>query len=225
MPAVLLSPFTTGLLYGATAGWAARQVVTVWRGTKLQADVAAGLAAAPVLASVIGVPFGVVVLVLALAGGAVFASQEPVAGLSGGAGRLAAAGVMVQAVGPVAVAGGAMVLLTAQNPVVAGMLLMMVSAYEVGDFIVGSGGVTPVEGPIAGGLAMVLIGFPGALVFLEPFDEMEVWLLGVVPVAALFGQWVASAMLPRPDADASALRRIDTLLVLAPIWVAAAGAF
>jgi hypothetical protein len=35
---------------------------------------------------------------------------------------------------------------------------------------------------------------------------------------------VASAVLPGAAAHAPALRRIDTLLLLAPVWAAAAGA-
>jgi len=48
-------------------------------------------------------------------------------------------------------------------------------------------------------------------------------LLGVAAVCCPVGQWIASAILPRPDAHAPALRRIDTLLLLAPLWVVAAG--
>jgi hypothetical protein len=36
---------------------------------------------------------------------------------------------------------------------------------------------------------------------------------------------MASAVLPGAGAHAPALRRIDTLLVLAPLWAATAGAF
>lgn len=224
-PAVVLSTFTTALLYGVTGGLAARQVVLAWRGTQWQANLAGALVAAPVLVTVAGRQAGVVAVLVALMIALVAGFQEPAGGLRGGTGRFAAGGIMVQAVGPLAVAGGSMVLLANQNAVVAAMLFLMACAYEVGDFIIGSGGITRIEGPIAGGLAMALTGFPAALVFLEPFDVMEVWLLGVAPVAALFGQWIASALLPKPDAHAPALRRIDTLLVLAPLWVAASGAF
>lgn len=221
----MLGPVTTGVLYAATGGLAARQVVQAWKGARWQADLAAALVAAPVLATVVSLPAGLATLVVALLVALIAGFQEAAAGLTGGSGRFAAGGIMVQAVGPLAVAGGSMVLLGDQNPVVAGMLFLMACAYEVGDFVIGSGGVTPIEGPIAGGLAMVLTGFPAALVFLEPFDVMAVWVLGVAASTALVGQWLASAMLPKPDAPASALRRVDTLLVLAPLWVAAAGAF
>lgn len=224
-PAVILSLATIALLYGVVGGLAARQVVKAWNGSRRQADVAGPLVAVPVLATIFGLEAGLATLVVALVIALVVGWQEPAGGLRGGSGRLAGGGIMVQAVGPMAVAGGSMVLLANQNAVVAGMLFLMACAYEVGDFIIGSGGVTPVEGPIAGGLAMALTGFPAALMFLEPFDVMAVWLLGVAALTAMFGQWVASALLPKPDAHAPALRRMDTLLVLAPLWVAAAGAF
>lgn len=224
-PAVVFSVVTAALLYGVTGGLAARQVVLAWKGARWQADMAAALVLAPVLMTVVGLQAGLATLVVALVIALVAGFQEPAGGLRGGSGRLAAGGILVHAVGPVAVAGGSMVLLAHQNPVVATMLFLMACAYEVGDFIIGSGGVTPIEGPIAGGLALVLTGFPAALMFLEPFDVMAVWILGVAALTALFGQWLASAMLPKPDAHAPALRRIDTLLVMAPLWVAAAGAF
>jgi hypothetical protein len=40
---------------------------------------------------------------------------------------------------------------------------------------------------------------------------------GLCPI----GQLLGSAILPRSDARASALRRIDSLLVLGPAWVVA----
>lgn len=224
-PAVVLSPFTAALVYGALGALAARQVATCWRTSQWQADLAAGLVAVPVLGTVLSPQLGLVALVVALVVGIVAGAREPAGGLRGTTGRIAGSGVLLATVAPIAVAAGAVVVLAAQNPVVIGMLLLMASAYEVGDFIIGSGGSTPVEGPLAGAVALILVGFPSALVFLEPFDVLAIWVLLVAAVACLLGQWVASALLPRPDARASALRRLDTLLVLAPLWVAATGGF
>jgi hypothetical protein len=149
---------------------------------------------------------------------------EPV-GLDGPGGRLAAVGIIVQAVVPVAVAAAGMVLVRAESPEAAVILLGLASAYEVGDYLVGSGASNAVEGPLAGGAALIVVGFPLAILMIQPFDVMGIWMLGVTAVCCPVGQWLASAVLPRPGAPAPALRRLDTLLLLSPLWVIAAGAF
>jgi hypothetical protein len=58
-----------------------------------------------------------------------------------------------------------------------------------------------------------------------PFDQDGLVLLPFVAAAPPLGQIMASAVLPRPGAEASALRRIDSLIVLAPLWAAAMSAF
>jgi hypothetical protein len=98
------------------------------------------------------------------------------------------------------------------------------SAYELGDYIVGSGASNPVEGPLAGVTTAALVSLPLALVLVEPYNVAGVALLGFTAVVLPLGQLVGSAVLPGAGAHAPALRRIDTLFVLAPLWAAAAGA-
>jgi hypothetical protein len=126
---------------------------------------------------------------------------------------------------PVAVAGGAMVVIRAESVAAAVILFGLVSAYETGDFLVGSAASNPIEGPLAGGAAVIVAGFPMALLLVEPFDVMGATLLAIAALCCPVGQWIASAVLPRPDAYAPALRRIDTLLLLAPVWAIALGVF
>jgi hypothetical protein len=117
------------------------------------------------------------------------------------------------------------VLVRSHSIVAAVVLLVIVSAYEVGDFIVGSGGSTPIEGPLAGITSATLLALPLSLVLVEPYDTGGVALLAFTALACPLGQLMASAVLPGAAAPAPALRRIDTLLVLAPLWAATAGAF
>jgi hypothetical protein len=117
------------------------------------------------------------------------------------------------------------VLIRAESPEAAVILVGLVSAYEIGDFLVGSGSSNVVEGPLAGGAALVVVGFPMTILLIQPFDVMGSWMLGVTALCCPVGQWFASAVLPRADADAPALRRLDSLLLLSPVWVIAAGAF
>lgn len=225
VPAVLASPITAAVAYAAAAGLAARQTARAWRAVSWQADLAAALAAIGVLSSIAGTGaalfgLGAVAAVALMAG-----LQAPVANVQGAAGRIGAAGVLLEAVLPVALAGAAVVLVRNEFPAAAVILVGLVSAYEMGDFLVGSAASNPVEGPLAGGAAVIVVGFPLALLLVEPFDVMGATMLGIAAVCCPVGQWLASAVLPRPGAHAPALRRIDTLLLLAPVWAVAAGVF
>jgi hypothetical protein len=221
---VFVSPITTALVYGVAAGWAARQVARAWGSVAWQADVAAGLGAVPVLAALGGTraliaALGVAVLV------AIGASCAPGGErLAGRGGRAAALGILWLAIVPSAGA-ASMALVRGDSLAAAVVLLLLVSAYEMGDFVVGSGASNPVEGPLAGVTTALLVGVPLALLLVNPFDDAGAPLLAFAAAACPLGQIVASGLLPDAGTSAPALRRIDTLLVLGPLWAAAAGAF
>jgi hypothetical protein len=224
-PAVLLSTMTTGLLFAVCAGLAARQVARAWRTESWQADVAGGVAALPILGvTFLGTELTMPLLVVAALAALGLGLAAPCAGLPSGVGNVAASGVLLQATAPVAVAGIAMVSMRAE--VVASLVLLFVlaSVYEMGDFIVGSGSSNKFEGPIAGGAALMVTAFPFALLLIEPFDVVGMGvMLGIAAAACPVGQWLASAILPWPGGHAPALRRMDTLLLLAPLWAVATG--
>ncbi|HEX6567746.1 MAG TPA: hypothetical protein VF015_01205, partial [Acidimicrobiales bacterium] len=223
MAATVVSPFTAAAVFAVAAGLAARQIVRAWGSVAWQADLAAGLGAVPVLAALIGTPVVVATVVLSLVVAVGAACAPDGARLRGGEGRVAAAGILALSAVP-AVAGAAFVLVAAESPGAAAVLLLLASAYEMGDYIVGSGASNPVEGPLAGITTATLVALPLALVLVEPYDSAGLSLLAFTAAACPLGQIVASAVLPGAGAPAPALRRIDTLLVLAPIWAAAAGA-
>ena len=222
LAATVASPYTAALVFAVTAGFAGRQIVRAWGSVSWQADVAAGIAALPVLAAAVaGVPgaVGGAVLGVVVAIGAACAPDG--ARLPGNAGRVAAAGIMMLALVP-ALGGACVVLVRADSIVAAAVLVVVASAYELGDYIVGSGASNSIEGPLAGITTATLVALPLALVLVEPYDTGGVALLVFAALACPFGQIVASAALPGAAAPAPALRRIDTLLVLALIWAAAA---
>jgi hypothetical protein len=211
------------VVYAVAAGLAARQLVRAWGSVPWQADVAAGLGSVPVLAALAG-PQAVVV---ACAVGAVVAigcaCAPDGARLPGGEGRIAAAGILCLSLVP-ALGAASFVLVRRHSVIAALVLLVVASAYEMGDYIVGSGGSTPLEGPLAGITTATLLALPLALVLVEPYDTAGVVLLPLTALACPLGQVIASAVLPGAAAPAPALRRIDTLLLLAPVWAVAAGA-
>jgi hypothetical protein len=225
LAATLLSPFTAAVAFAGAAGFAGRQIVRAWGSVSWQADVAAGIAAVPVLAAAVaGVPgaVGAAVLGVMVAIGAACAPDG--ARFPGGAGRVAAAGIMMLALVP-SLAAVCVVLVRADSVIAAVVLIVVASAYELGDYIVGSGASNSIEGPLAGITTATLVALPLALVLVEPFDTGGVALLLFVAAACPFGQILASAVLPGAGAPAPALRRIDTLLLLALVWGAAAAAF
>jgi hypothetical protein len=222
--ATLISPFTAALVYAAAAGLAARQIVKAGGSISWQVDVATGLGAVPVLAALAGPQLAAVALVVVGVVAVGCAASPDGARLPGAGGRLAAAGILCLSAVP-ALAGASFVLVRNESIVAAVVLLGLVSAYEAGDYIVGSGAANPLEGPLAGITASTLLALPLALILVEPFDAAGVVLLGFTAVACPLGQIVASAALPGAGAYAPALRRLDTLIILAPLWAAAAGAF
>jgi len=98
-------------------------------------------------------------------------------------------------------------------------LIVLVCVYEMGDFLVGSGSSNHIEGPLAGIAGIAVFTFAMAVVHLSPFEGYEVALFGAAAaVLCPLGQLCGSAMLPRADAKAPALRRLDSLLLLGPVW-------
>jgi hypothetical protein len=215
--ALAIGPLPTALVYGATAAIAAAQTARVRRGTGVRpsAVVAAGMAGAMTVGACLG------------AGGAGLAILGGVATALGAAARdsgtarraVGGAGWTIQCALFAGLAAMSMVLLARLDQGSAIALLLLVSAYETGDYIVGSGADNPYEGPAAGLCAIVVITFIVSTLPISTLGFGEAWLFGgLVAVLAPLGQLFASALLPEAGAPASALRRIDSLLLAAPVW-------
>jgi hypothetical protein len=120
----------------------------------------------------------------------------------------------------VGAAAAAMVLVRAADAGAALAILLLVSAYEAGDYLVGTGSTTAVEGPAAGMIGSLVVTF--ALALFPPsagHGTMSMWLLGLCTAAGCpLGQLLGSALLPSGGSFAPALRRLDSLLVVGPLW-------
>ena len=115
------------------------------------------------------------------------------------------AGWTIQCALPVGLAAMSMVLLTRLDQGSAIALLLLVSAYETGDYLVGSGARNPYEGPVAGIAAITVVTFIVSTLSISAFDVGQAWLFGgAVAVLAPLGQLLASALLPAAGAPASA---------------------
>ncbi len=128
--------------------------------------------------------------------------------------------VLVRAAIPVGLASASLGAMAYRDLPVLIALILFVSAYEVGDFLVGSGAFNPVEGPMAGIIAAGVVAFFLFLIQPEPFSsETILMFVAVAAVCCVAGQYLASALLPRGNIWAPALRRLDSYLLVAPIWL------
>ena len=156
----------------------------------------------------IGILAGVVLAVVVAAGDANARTSN-----------VADAGWTIQCALPPGLVALSMVLLARLDQGSAFALLLLVSAYEIGDFLVGSGSRNPYEGPAAGASAVVVITFIISTLPISTLGFAEAWLFGGMTVLlAPLGQLAASALLPTAKSPASGLRRLDSLLLTAPVW-------
>lgn len=122
---------------------------------------------------------------------------------------------------PAGIAAGSLVALRDVSPGAVLLLIALVSAYEVGDFLIGSGSSNAVEGPVSGLVALGAVAFVFWIVPPRPFTTTSVLLFAALAgVCCPLGQIVAAGLLPRGSSWAPALRRIDSYLLAAPLWLA-----
>ena len=218
-----LVAFAVGLvgvtLYFAVAfAAAAAHTLRTWRARGQSVDPRMALGCTALVVGFAG--FGPQVMGLAVLGlvGAAVAVSAMAGGSSSGP-VLARVGMLLQVTLPTAVAGGCVVLLADRELWAAIALVLLASAYETGDFLIGSGAGNAYEGPVAGAAAVLVTSLVVAAAGVPPFDVGQAMFLGIlVAPLAFLGQLLASAMLPHSRAFAPALRRVDSLLLAAPIW-------
>jgi len=103
-------------------------------------------------------------------------------------------------------------------------LLAFAAAHDTGAYLVGTGATATWEGPVAGIAAVACVTLFVA-VLVPSFTGAGSFLLGVVAaILAPLGPLAASALLGDRSATAPALRRLDSLLLMGPIWAWVAAA-
>lgn len=216
--ALALGTVATTLYFGVAFAAAASHALRTWRarGAPVDPRIALIATAAVVVAAAVH-PRAMGVAVLLLAAGAVgLAAKEAGSEVRAVLGHVS---LMLQTALPAAVAGGCFVLLVELELWAAVSLVLLVSAYETGDFLIGSGSTNAFEGPLAGGVAVLVVTLVVAALGFPPFGVGEAFAFGLLVAPGAFaGQILASAMLPHARALAPALRRVDSLLLTAPLW-------
>ena len=215
--ACVIGPVAVAFLFASLAAVSAIQTSRGWmrRGREVDWLVAAIGSAAVVLAAQLGT---------ALAGLAVLAmvAASLIAAVIAPARRdevIARAGRTLRSGAVTAVAAASVVILARTDMGALVVLLVLVSVYEVGDYLVGTGSNLPIEGPVAGIASVLVLTFTEAVFQLGPFDAQAAWVFGgMVAVGAPLGSVVGSALAPGADAAGPALRRLDAWLITAPAW-------
>ena len=133
---------------------------------------------------------------------------------------------------PVAAAAAAVLGLAAAAPVLLRaetglvpvlVLLAFAMAYDAGNYLVGSGASSAWEGPAAGMAAVGTLTLVVAAVLVPPFRGVTPWVLGgLAAVLAPLGPIVGTALQGRHQGRVPALRRLDSLILLGPLWSLAA---
>jgi sulfur-carrier protein len=99
------------------------------------------------------------------------------------------------------------------------LLLALICFYDASAYLVGTGASSAWEGPAAGVTALVPLTIFAQVALLPPFSGTEPLLLGILAaVLAPIGPVAASALLGDRAAHAPGLRRLDSLLLLGPLW-------
>jgi hypothetical protein len=220
MGAALLGVVTTASLFAVVAAVAALQTAAAWRKARLRPSrlVAAGGALAMPLAAVVGVALAGAAG-LALVAAALVAPLLLPAAVRWRVSPVVTAAATVRSGFFVGLAAAGMVFLARSDSAALVTLVVLVSAFEVGDYLVGTGARTPVEGPLAGIAAVVVLTFGLAVFQFRPFDNASAWVFGgLVAVLAPLGRFVAPVLAPGPGARVPALRRLDSYVLVAPVW-------
>lgn len=120
-------------------------------------------------------------------------------------------------------AGAAPVLLRTDGFIPVFVMLSFVHVYDASAYVVGTGANSPWEGPAAGAASIAAFTLAVAAVLSPPFRGASPWLLGLLAVALTpLGPCVAAELTGDPRARVPALRRLDSLLVMGPVWALAA---
>lgn len=135
-------------------------------------------------------------------------------------------GLTVQSWLPISLAAASFILAYRYEVGAAVWLLALSAIYDAGHYLIGAGSAQFWEGPIAGAIGVAVMSFALVSIGVPPFDEAAGLRFGAAAVVLLpAGVILAGFILPRADAEAPALRRVDSLLCLAPIWAFFAGRY
>jgi len=224
LPAIFAGAVWMALLVAPVAGVAALQASRTWRGAERRPI--DGVAAAGAALIVFAAAFGVAGLLVAAGLVAVSAAAlDRVVAARHQAGRVSATRSLGRTLLLAAVpglAGAAPVALrsiSGHGAVPALALCTYALVYDASAFLVGSGSKHTWEGPVAGVASIGAVTVAVAAILVPPFRGASPWVLGLAAVLVTpFGPVLATLVLGDQAARVPALRRLDSLIVLGPVW-------
>ena len=205
---------TLGLWMSVMAAVAAIQVTKVWmdRSERPVSYVAVGGAAALPLAAIGGLETLNILIVLAV----VITMLARISNVTKAPSRDVALTMMI--ILPIGLATASPVLLRSLGVAAPLALFAFAAFHDMGAYLVGTGAGSDWEGPVAGIASIVCVTLFVA-VLVPSFEGGSPFLLGLVAgILAPLGPLAASVILGDREARAPALRRIDSLLLLGPVW-------
>lgn len=207
--ACALGTIAVAVLFSVLAAVAAMQTVRAWADVgRKSSPIVCGVAAAVVPIAALAGPIG-------FGAGLIVATTVVV--VSGVLGSNVLIGLR-STILP-ALAAGAVVLTGRTDMGALVVLLILISAYETGDYLMGSEAQSIFEGPLSGIAAVMVVTFAEAVFQIGPFETRAGWVFGaLVAVLAPLGALLASLLAPTSESAGPALRRLDVWLVVAPVW-------
>jgi hypothetical protein len=208
-------------LYVVTAVMAGLQAAAAWRRRDVRVHhLVAGIGAGLIpLAAAVSIGF-VGVAILLVVGVAYYVALIDMEGGN----PITQSSYTVQCALVPGLAAAGVVLTLRYDLIAAGGLVLLVSAYDSGDFLIGSESRRRWEGPAVAGIAVMVMSFALSALRLPPFVlPYALYLGGLAAILCPIGQLVGSAVLPDAAVRAPALRRLDSLMVLGPVWPVAVG--
>lgn len=200
------------LVLAPCAGLAALQAVRSRRVHPRPSAPVAGVGAALLVVAAAAGPVAVGVVAVVLVG-------TVAAGVVVGGVTKVEPAITLLAAGVIGLAGASPVLLLRNGLVPVLVLLTFAAVHDASAYLVGTGAGSAWEGPAAGAASIVCVTLGVAAVLVPPFRGATPWILGgIAIVLAPLGPYAASALMGDRRANVPALRRIDSLIVLAPVW-------
>jgi hypothetical protein len=221
MGAAVIGPVVLALWLAPVVAAAAAQAARTWRraGRRSRPVPQAAFTAAVVI--VLAAAFGPYALLAGVLVAAVGSAAWATAIATRRAGDLASGGdvtlTLACAALPAAAAAGP-VLLRAHGLVAVVVVLTYVMVYDAGSWIIGSGSRHRWTGPLAGAacIGSVTVGIAGLV---SQHNGASAWELGALAaVVAPLGTATASLLLGDRRLPVPALRRLDSLVLLGPLW-------
>lgn len=218
-----ITPVVVAIMLSPIAGLAALQVANCWYGsykeTRSWAAFIAYLLAVSGFGGITGLFIGIVIAFVLCFISATLADENRTTGEN--------LDLLIRAVFPAGIAVASMSALCAneyqsgEGAYVLLSLVLLVSSYEAGDFLVGSGSNNAFEGPISGLIALFVSGFSLYMLTPKAFPTGSSIILFILLTALCcpLGQMLASGLLPKSTSWAPALRRLDSYIVSAPLWL------